>query len=407
MCPRRLLAVRKLLTFGVTTLLLGLSSLVVVPLVVAKAGLVGWGAIAVGQSIGTMAAVLIHCGWGLTGPASVSSAPNAESKGLIYARSVAPRIYLAIPTLAVVMVIAVNAVPSHPRVAVASAFAASLSAASAAWFFVGTGDATLLLALDTVPRIGGTVVGALLLVSGSPLVALPLAQLCGALLAAVGAHEFLRRKYSLGWNFWSPEQAVRTLWSQRAAGLTSVATGAYTALPVTLVAIVSPGSTGVYAAGDRVVRMALVALSPLIQVLRGWVAQPVREETRRRAQRLLPVGWTLAVVAFIVMFIAEPPLVQRLTLGKASLTLVDAIGFALTLGAIVGSQCIGLVCLIALGGVGAAAGSALGAATIGTPLILVMAHEYGVAGAAVAVGISEVFVLVWQHRALRDRLRDQ
>jgi len=76
--------------YGSSMVLLAITSLLAIPAMVAASGTHAWGAIAVGQSIGGVAAVIIAYGWGLSGPAAIARADQL-ARMREYAHRAGPR----------------------------------------------------------------------------------------------------------------------------------------------------------------------------------------------------------------------------------------------------------------------------------------------------------------------------
>lgn len=99
---RALSGLTRLVGFGLSMVLLALASLVLIPVMIRSAGEAGWGAIALGQGIGGLGAVLVSYGWAMSGPTEIARGDDttrlAEFLGSLKVRAV------MLPAAAVVLV---------------------------------------------------------------------------------------------------------------------------------------------------------------------------------------------------------------------------------------------------------------------------------------------------------------
>src|SRR6478609_611747 len=86
----------KIFGYSISMVLLAVASLVAIPAMVHASGAAAWGAIAAGQSIGGVAAVIIAYGGGLSGPAVIARA-DAGGRLKEYLESVAVKLSLCLP----------------------------------------------------------------------------------------------------------------------------------------------------------------------------------------------------------------------------------------------------------------------------------------------------------------------
>lgn len=381
----------------------GAVSVAVIPVVVTSAGPHGWAGIAVAQSIASFIGVAVTFGWAVTGPATVASLPFT-GRGQYFGHSLATRIWLGAVGLPMTILLILVLTPGDRSANAVAGVATLLPALGASWFFVGERRPGLLLLLDTLPRAGGTTVGAILLiVFDAPLVLFTASQAAGAAAAVVlGTHSVMRR------HDWKPSLHLRSdlrrLQSQTDGVVTAMTAALYVNLPVILVGALLPVQAPVYAVVDKLQKLTLTAIGPVFQVSQGAVGSAdagvriARARTVSRASILLGVAVSAAFCA------AGGPGVALLSGGRIAVPPTVVIALGVALGAVAVSAVVGLACLTALGAVRQVAISTVLGALLGIPAIVMGAAVFGIAGVAVAVAVSELVVTGYQLAVLHRRL---
>ncbi|MGO4806118.1 lipopolysaccharide biosynthesis protein [Arthrobacter sp. 2MCAF15] len=360
----------------------------------------GWASIAVGQSLGVAAAIVIELGWTVAGPIQVAR-ESIDGRSSAFRRSLLERGCVALLSLPAIGVVVHFINPVYGVEAFLTAIAMAMGGMSAAWFYVGTGASIRMLLLDSIPRVASSVAGAVLLISGAPLIALPLTQLTAS---------FVLPFIPL---LWLPKGAgrteVRSVWKelaftwrvQGAAFVTRVASSAYVALPTALMATVAPiVQVASYAAVDRVGRTALAALAPFNLALQGWVPAAVGRERRRRMVLALWMNAVLALISTFGFWLLAPSVIQLLFAGEVSPDGSAVFSFGLAIGAVVLSRCTGIQILAVLGRTWTTASSTIVGLVVSVPMVLVLGAEYGAVGVAWAIAVTEMAVLGFQVTAL-------
>ncbi|GAA2749791.1 polysaccharide biosynthesis C-terminal domain-containing protein [Amnibacterium kyonggiense] len=400
---RRRHLVRRLGGFGSSVVINGVISLAVVPIVITQAGADLWAGIAVAQSIASFVAVVVTFGWAVTGPATVAGLSDEERSGYFRA-SVAARVWLAVPSVPIMIGAVILLAPGDRLADVLAALALLLPALGSSWFFVGEGSPRRLLLNETVPRAAGTALGALLLLTTHlPLEVFAGGQALGAVAAVALGWRSVLRRYPGRLRF-DLRADVHRLRGQTGGVVTAVTAALYVNLPVVLAGVLLPNQVAVYAVVDKLQKLALTALGPVFQVTQGSVgsADPVLRPARARSvgRVALVLGAAVALGFALLGGLG----VQILSSGRISVPplLVAALGVAL--GAVSTSAIIGLSCLTALGAVKQVAVSTVLGAIVGIPAILVGGILFGVTGIAIAAALSEVVVAVYQVQVLRRRI---
>ncbi|BDZ39247.1 hypothetical protein GCM10025863_18610 [Microbacterium suwonense] len=362
--------------------LLAASSLVLIPAMVAAGGDRAWGSIAVGQSIGGVAAVLIYFGWGHTGPATIARADPLSAQ-VEFAESLRTRMVLFVPIAAVGCVIAALVAPSHPVLAVAGCLSAAAVGFTSDWFFVGSRRPYAYLALETLPRVAGTGIGIVLLFNGAPVITGPLCLLAGMLLAfAVTSWWVLRRRLP-----GAPERrSLRQVISAQRNGVGSGAgTAAYSALPLVLVSLVAPGIQPAYALVDKLQRQISVALGPVVAVVQGYVPRRDRLVTVRRARQALLAGAGFSLVLAAAVLIVAPWLFSWLGAGQVQPEFAVVVLMSAFIGVNVWESILARAVLASLDRLDVVARGTVLSAVIGLPLVVGGALLFGLVGAFAGV----------------------
>ena len=372
----------RLVGFGLSVALLAISSLVLIPVMVDAGGLPAWGSIAVGQTVGTVAAVLVYFGWGHTGPAMIARADAAERRAE-FADSVRTRLLLFLPVVVIACVLAALVAPSHALLAAAGCLSATAVGFTSDWYFVGSRRPYAYLAFETVPRVLGTAAGIVFLVNGAPVIAGPLCMLAGMLLAFAATSWWILRRPA-------PEESARRpvgeiILAQRNGVGSGVGTSAYSALPLVLISLVTPGIQPSYALVDKLQRQLSVALGPVVAVVQGHVPRRDVSVTVRRARQALLAGAVFSVLLAGAVLIAAPWLFAWLGAGQAQPEYAVMVLMSVFVGLNVWESILARAVLAAFGRLDAVARGTLVSVVVGLPLVVLGALTFGLVGAFVGL----------------------
>lgn len=393
--------------FGLSVLLLAVSSLLLIPAMVDAGGLPAWGSIAVGQTVGTVAAVLVYFGWGHTGPAMIARADAAEGR-VEFADSLRTRVVLFVPVAAIACALAALVAPAQPLLAAAGCLSATAVGFTSDWYFVGSRRPFAYLALETVPRVLGAGVGIVLLLNGAPVIAGPLCMLAGMLLGFAATSWWMLRGPSPRT---TPRRSVREILIAQRNGVGSgVGTSVYSALPLVLISLVTPGIQPSYALVDKLQRQLSVALGPVVAVVQGHVPRRELSVTIRRARQALLAGAIFCVVLAGAVLIAAPWLFAWLGAGQVQPHYVVMVLMSVYVGLNVWESILTRAVLAAFGRLDAVVRGTLISVVIGLPLVVIGALTFGVVGALVGLltGLAArtvyelVIAVVFMRRALHS-----
>ena len=397
---------RKFGGFGTSTLVTASVGLVAIPLVVSFAGPMIWGGIAVAQSIGGMAGVLIAFGWGAMGPVRIASSPYQE-RGQLYVDSLVFRFFLLILVLPPSLYLIALWAPGNTAANICSGTAMMLAGVGSYWFYVGEGRAWRLFAVDTIPRSGGTLVGALLLGFTGNVTYFSASLVVGALLAvSLAAVDILRRHEDYRWRkSLVAKRQILSFKEQLPGVLTAVAPSLFNNAPLAILAALTPASVPVYAMAGKITSFAAGAAAPLTQVAQSSVPSPDVEKQTRNIVLATKVSALAAVTSGLFVAVALPWGAHVLSAGLIEVPLVVSSAFGVSLAAIVFTEISGLASLMALGRAKTVAASVSLGLFIAVPLVFVFASLWGAAGAAWGLAAAEVAVALFQFAALRNAMK--
>ncbi|WP_400993991.1 lipopolysaccharide biosynthesis protein [Agromyces sp. GXQ0307] len=389
--------------YGLSVVLSGLVSLLVIPSVIIAAGTESWATIAVAQAVSGFAFVLVAYGWGVVGPTEVASrAP--EERGRYFGESLLSRTWLSVVIVPIAVVVAIAFTPTQPLLAALTTTSGILVALGAGWFYVGEQSPLRFLLIDTMPRLAGTLAGAIAVIVTGNAVWFASLQLAGVVIAAAIASIDVLRRYR-GWTWTaSPIRAAQNLRGQGHTVAMSATSAVYVNVPILLVQVFIPSATAVYALAERMVRLALYATRPIVQVAQGWVPNPDARVLVSRARRVTAMGLGLGLVGGLAFALLAPWAGGILSGGELTIPWDLAIPMGVNLAAILASQLTGFACLTALGMSRVLSTSTIAGAVVGTALMIPLLLWIGVPGVAWGLAAAELAVLGVQLWKLAPRL---
>ncbi|MFE5672447.1 lipopolysaccharide biosynthesis protein [Agromyces sp. NPDC056523] len=401
---RRGVIARALGGYGLSVVLSGIVSLLVIPAVIIAAGTESWATIAVAQAVAGFAFVLAVYGWGVVGPTEVASRP-VEERGSYFADSVLSRVWLSIVVVPVAVVVAIAITPQQALLAALTTISGILVALGAGWFYVGERSPIRFLLLDTAPRLIGTLAGAAAVIATRDAVWFAALQLAGVAISALICTVDILRRYR-GWHpTLSPVRAVRNLRGQGHTVAMSATSSVYVNVPIVLVELFVPAATAVYALAERMVRLALYATRPVVQVAQGWVPHPEPDVLVARARRVTAIALLLGALGGLAYALLSPWAGGILSGGELTIDWDLAIPMGVNLAAILASQLTGFACLTALGMSRVLSTSTIAGAVVGTALMIPLLLLIGAPGVAWGLAAAELAVLGVQLWKLVPRLR--
>lgn len=386
---------RRVANFYVLTAISALAPLIALPAITSVGGASGFGAIVLGQSLGSATAMVVLMGWGLVGPHEVAGrSSRQDALRDLYWVSMLSRSFAAAALIPPLAVAAFLLAPAEPLTVAAQAITSSLVGLSSSWFFTGLGRSGLVALYETLPLAGGAVAASIALWMGMPLLGYPIVT-GGLFLISIGMSA---RKLGGG----APRRGrgyrravKRSLRDQSQMVVGSLASYAYTGSSVPIVAAVAPQSLPVFAAVYRVYLLGRSLLFPFKNALQSWVSAESRPDQESRSRTAVVVTSGASVLAAVGMAVLLPLLDELIFSGSIRVDLRTAATMSISLIIIGTAMGLSAYCLIPRGLVAVVVRASVVGAVVGVPLLIALAKSYGAIGAALAVSLAEGAVLVY------------
>lgn len=381
------------------------SPLLALPAITATHGGGAWAAIALGQSLGGTAGVVVELGWGLSGSQRVARMSD-RNRARAFATSLVTKSVVAVPAFAVAAPLSAILAPQFAMLAALVSIASGLAVLGAGWIFIGMMRPRLFLLTEVLPRTVLVAASAVAISAGWTVLAYPIALLVAAVSAPLVAAMVLGTRpadlVALG-----PRRIVAVVRMQGHALTTNIFSSVYLSLGTTVATLGSVDATLLYASVDRLKRMFQQVMITQQYVLKGWVGRetdPARRIERAIRAALISSGiGVLAGVGFA--FVAEPA-AQIVFSGTVHVSALAAAISGANVAVICASMSTGAVLLVALGRLSSTALSAVVGAAVGLPAIFLGALFFAGTGALAGQLLAELAVIAVQLVAVRTRLRE-
>lgn len=395
----------RLLSFAASVGLTTAVGLAAIPVLVATLGADEWGSLAVVQSLSTVFGVVVAFGWGAAGPSMVASVAPDERPPILRDATYA-RVALYAVCLVAMAGVTFALTRGNVLLSVAGTATYLLAYVASPWYFIGEARPDRLFLLNTLPIAAGTASGLAVVALTRDIAGFLALQALGYLAAILLELLVVLRNGSPGHHSIQTLHRLRTtLAGQRHAVTASLVSTLYVSLPLIAVQALAVPLVPVYALADRLFKFASVALSPFQQLLQGWVPEAGQDRVAARSRRAAYAGVLLGVVGGALIAILSSLVAPLLSGGDVSIPFALSIPLGVAFLGIASSAMIGYACLIVLGQVRHVAASAVLAAVVGAPLIMLAAAQQSLEGVAWAVALSEAVVALYQAAILRRTLR--
>lgn len=379
--------------------------LLLLPVITSRLGLHAWVGVAIAQSVGAAAAVVVELGWGLSGTQRVTR-QSAENRRRLIGIAAITKSMVFIPAAGGAVIAVALLVPDDPVVCAVIAIAGPVSSYGTTWVFIGLGRPGLIFFVETLPRAIALLTAAAAVQLTGSLWGFAVPLLASTILSAIVAHLVLgvRPRHLRGHR---RRQLAVVARAQGTALAGRAVSALYIALPVTLVSVVSPPAVvAVFAAAERLQRMILTGLQAVPNALQGWVGSPPDGCDRRyRARRAVWISLGMGIAAGIVTALVLPVASRLLFSGVADVPPGVAALCGLMIAIVSTSRATGGIALVVIGRVDAIAWSALVGAVLGVPAILLLAAHADAFGAVAGEIVAEACVLAVQVGVLRHSRR--
>lgn len=377
------------------------SPLLALPAVTTSYGADGWAAVAIGQSIGGGAAVLVELGWALSGSQRVAPLMSRPARRILALSLVTKAIVLA-PILTSAFVLGMFLAQNQNLAAALTAVGTALTGLSCVWFYMGRAQLKRILLLDSVPRLAGILFAALWINHGGPLWAYAVIGIilpCCASLILITTVEGLTPSLLRGY---SMRRYMVVLNIQRHALAARSLSALYISLPVAVVSIVAPNAVAVFGAIERLQRMTLQVLAVLPNMMQSWIGSATDfEERRQRIDRAILYNGGLGVAAGITYACLAPLAADLVFSGVVDVSLELSILSGTLVLIVCLSRGTGNLALVAMRKIRTITRSTLWGSTVGVLALFILAKLFGTLGALIAEIIAELVVLLVQTLGIR------
>lgn len=396
---------RRLLLFFLVPAVAAVSPLLVLPVVARNAGQAGWASAIAGESVGTVASIVIGYGWVAIGPALISIAGDDARRGFLYRGSIVVRLTVALLALPVMAILCwLVSAPGNEWLAVLMGLQGALIALSFTWFSAGVGKPGAIIVYDSAPRLVVTAASAWAIIQGAPVELYPIA---GIAVTLIGTSLFTRRILRQYPGTWPSRSEIRDLFRTGApVALNDVGLVAYSNVPTPLVTVTSsPADAAGFASADKMLKLGQFIPMTLANALQAWITEAHGAARSRRMRLALGAHGALGVAGLVFLGVLGA-WASALLFGaeaSASTAVLTAMGVTFAFFSIRTS--ITRHVLYPAGEAAAVLRATLLSTAIGVPLMIGLALWIGPLGAAVGYALTEgaATMLLWRRcsRAMR------
>lgn len=397
--------IKRIAAFAGLPLLSSLASFILLPIIARVGGAPVWTALALGQAIGAIAAIVVGLGWPLTGPAAVAASADEDVRRRHYAVSFVTRsltFVSTIPLMFVALLLAGD--PANFWLAFLMASAQAASGLTPAWYCIATGHPGRIAKYDVVPRMIATLgVIPILLITGHVVVypaALLGLGLAGTLL--FNAHHSQKDDF----RGLSIRRIIREIWALRAGAGITLAAGSYASTPIIIVQfIAASGGLAAFVSAEKLYRIGLLATAALGNSLQGWVSDFAGNHARRRKYSLIALSG-LGLVGWLLLSVAGPWATALLFSEELSADYGTCFWFGLSFFLVCVTSSTGAHWLVPAKRMRTVLSSTIAGAVVGVPAMVILAGLMGGQGGALGLALGEIVVTAIQMRVVMQLLKD-
>jgi O-antigen/teichoic acid export membrane protein len=396
--------IKRIAAFAGLPLIASLASFALLPIIARVGGAPVWTALALGQAIGAIAAIIVGLGWPLTGPAAVASSADESVRRRHYAVSFATRsltFLFTIPVMGVALYLAADS--ANFWLAFLMACAQAASGLTPAWYCIATGHPGRIAKYDVVPRMIATLGVIPILLTTGHLLIYPAALLVLGLAGTL----FFNRRYARKEDFagLSFRSILHEIWGLRAGAGVTVAAGSYASTPVIIVQLMlSTTGAAPFVSAEKLYRIGLLATAALGNSLQGWVSEFGGDHARRRKLSLAALSG-LGAVGWLLLAVAGPWASALLFSAPLAPGFWTCFWFGLSFLLVCVTSSTGPHWLVPAKRMRAVLTSTVSGALVGIPAMIILAGLMGEAGGALGLALGEIVVTVIQLRVVLRLLR--
>jgi O-antigen/teichoic acid export membrane protein len=389
---------RRVLGFSLLPACSFLASLVLLPLISARFGSPAWSTVALGQSTGAIASIIVGLTWPIEGGNLIARAAP-EERGALYVRSVASQLIVLVVAGLVTVAVTVLLARDYPVEAALFAVSTAMNGLTAAWYYSGIGRPLPLLLNEGLVRLLGYAVALVGILLGAGLMWYAVTSVAASVLMSIANWMTLvvvprvRVPRSILRDGWS---TVRSEWFGTASRL---AQSVYSFGGPSLFALLNPGALAAYA-GARTVQVAAAnGLSAVPNAFVSWVGGAPAGERRSRIGRAHLLMALFALTVFAGVALLGQIGMNYLFAGRLTLPLLDLVLLALGIALAFYNRTYQVLVLIPLGRKSLVYRSTMISSLIGLALQIVLIPLTGLTGGlavpvAVVVGLQVAYRFV-------------
>lgn len=389
------------------TALNGVVALGAIPLLIANVGVENWASIALGQSVGLIASVMVSMGWPVVGPAVIASSSRIAQERHMRVSFIS-RLLIAAPLIGLMAVSALVVPGLWNSLVTGTAIATCLMGLTSAWYYLGLDRPIALFLSDSLTRSGGTVLGLILTVMTSDPLFFVAGILSGNILAAILPLLFARSRRGRQPRI-HPRIRPRELFKNSTKG--AAVNFSYVLLSTLAMPIVGALSAEIliaYALYDKLQKQFSTLLLPVAQMIVGRLAKSrdasdiaIISASSRRA--VVVAG----LVAALFCIPIAPTAAAMISLGSVQMQFLDSVLFACLVGAGFISQALPVAVLAPLKGLGYATLANVVGLLVMVPSVMYGGRLLGTTGILLASSLAFLVVVFLLNFGVHRRLRSQ
>ncbi|MDQ0673458.1 O-antigen/teichoic acid export membrane protein [Pseudarthrobacter siccitolerans] len=397
--------IKRIAAFAGLPLLSSLASFILLPIVARVGGAPVWTALALGQAIGAIAAIVVGLGWSLTGPAAVASSSDETVRRRHYAVSFATRslaLLGTIPLMFVALTLAGN--PANFWLAFLMACAQAASGLTPAWYCIATGQPGRIAKYDVIPRMVATLGVIPFLLATGHVVVYPAALLVLGLTGTLffNAHHTQRDDFQ----GLSIARIIREIWALRTGAGVTLAAGSYASTPIIIVQFMAAsGGLAAFVSAEKLYRIGLLATAALGNSLQGWVSDFAGDHARRRKYSLIALSG-LGLMGWLLLAVAGPWATALLFSEALTADFWTCFWFGLSFLLVCVTSSTGAHWLVPAKRMRTVLSSTVSGAVVGVPAMIILTGLFGGQGGALGLALGEIVVTAIQMRVVLHLLRE-
>ncbi|RZU60820.1 O-antigen/teichoic acid export membrane protein [Zhihengliuella halotolerans] len=391
----RKLFLRKLTSFGASTVLLSAITFLSIPITISVLGTERWASFALGQAIGEVCRVIVTWSWNSVGITRTAALEESE-RFAEFTKSLAPRAVLLAACLGGILIVTFSYDVADYFLFTTAAAGGAMVGLTASWYFISIGDSRGFFVWSAAPRAFALLLGSLTLLIWPEPQILGYAIIIGAIFAILGGNTVIFRLHRRSDNRQSVGFRKRIIevpsLLRQGFGAFSIGFIAAARLSVPILmapTVISSSLTPLLALSDKIVRWSNTAATPCLQVIQSrlpkWGAN-----VESRALRGSLVGAVVGFIGSSLVFVTTPPLAKFLTGGSIDVDyalsgILSIIVFCWFSNMVVGNSALGL-----LGRTKSVAGYSLLSLFVGIAAFFPLVRFYDVHGAFMSLAIMEI-----------------